>query len=101
MKTTGQTQSEGKAGIAASVEKHLRAYFAAHEEELPAAGLYGRVIQEVEAPLLRLVMQACNGNQLRAADVLGLNRNTLRKKLRDHGLIEVRTVPVRRGRRGR
>ena len=101
MKTAGHTHSEGKGGIAASVEKHLRAYFAAHEEELPAAGLYGRVIQEVEAPLLSLVMKACNGNQLRAADVLGLNRNTLRKKLRDHGLIEVRAVPTRRGRKGR
>jgi two-component system nitrogen regulation response regulator GlnG len=53
---------------------------------LPAGGLYDRVIAEVEAPLIRLVLAATGGNQVRAAEVLGLNRNTLRKKLQDHGL---------------
>jgi len=94
-KATPLVQSEGKAGISASVEKHLRAYFAALENELPAAGLYDRVIQEVEMPLLRIVMAACDGNQLRAASVLGLNRNTLRKKLRELGLAQ----PARTGKR--
>lgn len=77
-------------GLAASVEQHLETYFAAHEEGLPAAGLYDRVVQEVERPLLTIALSACGGNQLKAAALLGLNRNTLRKKLRDLGLTESR-----------
>jgi two-component system, NtrC family, nitrogen regulation response regulator GlnG len=73
-------------GLSASVERHLRDYFAAHENNLPSAGLYGRVLQEVERPLLSLALIECRGNQLRTAELLGLNRNTLRKKLRDLGL---------------
>ncbi len=78
---------KGKAGLAASMETHLQAYFDALEGELPDAGLYDRFLQEVEEPLFRLVMALCDGNQLRAAAVLGLNRNTLRKKIRAHGLL--------------
>jgi two-component system nitrogen regulation response regulator GlnG len=73
-------------GLSATVERHLRLYFDAHENELPTPGLYGRVLQEIERPLLEIVMKACGGNQLRAAELLGLNRNTLRKKLRQLGL---------------
>ena len=76
-------QSEG---LSVSVERHLRAYFAAHEAALPSSGLYDRVLIEVERPLLRIVLHECAGNQLRAAAVLGLNRNTLRKKIRALGL---------------
>ena len=70
-------------GLSASVERHLRDYFAAHEHGLPSAGLYERVLQEVERPLLSIVLSECHGNQLRAAELLGLNRNTLRKKIRE------------------
>lgn len=73
-------------GLAATVERHLRDYFAAHECGLPASGLYDRVLQEIERPLLAITMVECRGNQLRAAELLGLNRNTLRKKLRELGL---------------
>lgn len=73
-------------GLSASVERHLRDYFAAHENELPATGLYDRVLQEIERPLLSITLSQCHGNQLRAAELLGLNRNTLRKKIRDLGL---------------
>lgn len=73
-------------GLSATVERHIRAYFAAHEHDLPASGLYGRVLQEIERPLLAIVLDECNGNQLRAAELLGLNRNTLRKKIRELGL---------------
>lgn len=76
--------------LSASVERHLRAYFDAHEDELPAAGLYDRVVQEVERPLLAIALAECGGNQLKAAALLGLNRNTLRKKLRELGLTENR-----------
>jgi two-component system nitrogen regulation response regulator GlnG len=77
---------EQNSGLAATVEQHLRDYFAAHESELPAAGLYERVIQEIERPLLAITLDECRGNQLRAAALLGLNRNTLRKKIRELGL---------------
>ncbi len=85
--------SEGKAAepaaapaaesLGGAVEQHLRAYFAAHEEGLPASGLYDRVLREVERPLIELSLAATRGNQIRAAKLLGLNRNTLRKKIRD------------------
>lgn len=74
------------AGLASSVEAHLQDYFAAHGEALPATGLYERVLHEVEKPLLAITLEQCNGNQLRAAALLGLNRNTLRKKITDLGL---------------
>lgn len=83
-------------GLAATVERHLRDYFAAHEQDLPVAGLYGLVLQEVERPLLSITLEECRGNQLKAAALLGLNRNTLRKKLRELGLEPQR---VRRNRR--
>ena len=85
---TGKGGRLNGAGLAASVEAHLQAYFAAHEEGLPAAGLYARIVQEVEWPLLSIAFEACGGNQIKAAELLGINRNTLRKKLRELGLIK-------------
>lgn len=81
-----------KPGLAASIDRHLRAYFDAHDGDMPTHGLYDRVLLEVERPLLSLVMEKCAGNQLRAAALLGLNRNTLRKKLRLLGLLPKRNV---------
>ena len=69
--------------LGGAVERQLRGYFAAHQDGLPAAGLYDRVLREVERPLLSLSLAATRGNQIRAAQLLGLNRNTLRKKIRD------------------
>jgi len=73
-----------------AVERHLRTYFDAHEGELPASGLYDRVLREVERPLIRLSLAATRGNQVRAAQLLGLNRNTLRKKIRDLDIAVIR-----------
>src|SRR6185437_13776624 len=70
-------------GLSAAVERHLRNYYAAHRDGLPAVGLYGRVLREVERPLITLTLAATRGNQIRAAQLLGLNRNTLRKKIRE------------------
>ena len=70
-------------GLGAAVERHLKDYFAAHKDALPAAGLYDRVLREVERPLILLSLGATRGNQIRAAQLLGLNRNTLRKKIRE------------------
>jgi two-component system nitrogen regulation response regulator GlnG len=69
--------------LSQSVERHLNGYFQAHPHGLPASGLYDRILREIERPLLALALQATRGNQIRAAELLGLNRNTLRKKLRD------------------
>ncbi|EKF18370.1 nitrogen regulation protein NR(I) [Nitratireductor pacificus] len=69
-----------------SVERHLQHYFARFGEQLPPAGLYQRVLAEVEQPLLIAALTATGGNQLKAADLLGLNRNTLRKKIREYGV---------------
>jgi two-component system nitrogen regulation response regulator GlnG len=69
-----------------AVDLHLRDYFVGFGESLPPPGLYDRVIAEVEGPLLAAAMTAVRGNQLRAAELLGINRNTLRKKLGEHGL---------------
>ncbi len=83
------TEPEGE-GLARSMEHHLRVYFSAHGNDLPAVGLYERILKEVERPLLTLTLQATRGNQIRAAEVLGLNRNTLRKKIRKLNIPVVR-----------
>ena len=76
-------RAAGAADLAALVEGHLAGYFVAFGDDLPPAGLYDRVLREVERPLLVATLRAVRGNQLRAADLLGINRNTLRKKLSD------------------
>ena len=85
-------------GLSASVEKHLRDYFAAHEGNLPASGLYDCVLREVERPLLAICMEACGGNQIQTAALLGMNRNTLHKKLLALGMIKatLKKTPTRK-----
>ena len=83
--------------LADAVDRHLQSLFAAHGDRLPPDGMYDRVISEVERPLLSLALGATRGNQLRAARLLGLNRNTLRKKIKDLDVPVVRTPQVRRG----
>jgi len=87
----GSTNENPSNGLGGTVEKQLADYFAAHQDRLPATGLYDRVLREIEKPLITLTLQATRGNQLKAAAVLGLNRNTLRKKIRELG------IPVIRG----
>ncbi|MEM6620682.1 MAG: nitrogen regulation protein NR(I) [Pseudomonadota bacterium] len=87
--------SDGGAGrsLGAAVEMHLERYFVRHGEVLPPPGLYDRVVREVELPLIALTLSATRGNQLRAAELLGINRNTLRKKIRELD------IPVTRGKK--
>jgi len=70
-------------GLSSAVERHLTSYFASFGDGLPPPGLYHRVLREIEHPLLSVTLAATRGNQIRAADLLGVNRNTLRKKIRD------------------
>ena len=72
--------------IGQAVELHLQRYFAGFGTELPPPGLYQRVLAEVEYPLVLASMTATRGNQIKAAELLGLNRNTLRKKIRELGV---------------
>jgi two-component system nitrogen regulation response regulator GlnG len=76
-------ESAGGEGLAAAVERHIIDYFAAHRGTPPAAGLYDRVLREIERPLIVATLGATRGNQIKAAHLLGLNRNTLRKKIRE------------------
>jgi two-component system nitrogen regulation response regulator GlnG len=69
--------------LAQAVEAHLAGYFSEFGTNLPPDGLYDRILEDVERPLLVETMAAVRGNQLRAARLLGINRNTLRKKLND------------------
>ncbi|MGL5138633.1 MAG: helix-turn-helix domain-containing protein, partial [Beijerinckiaceae bacterium] len=71
------------AGLSEFVEAYLARYFNAFGGELPPVGLYDRILEEIEAPLISAALAATRGNQIRAADLLGLNRNTLRKKIKD------------------
>jgi len=76
-------EASNSEGLGGAAERHLRDYFAAHKGGLPPSGLYDRVMREVEKPLIVLTLGATRGNQLKAAQLLGLNRNTLRKKIRE------------------
>ena len=80
----------GGASLPEFMENYLARYFASFGTGLPPAGLYERILADVEPALLRAVLAATSGNQLRAADLLGINRNTLRVKLRDRQVKVVR-----------
>lgn len=69
--------------LSASIGRHLRRYFDLHTDSLPPPGLYARILREMEAPLIELALEATSGNQARCAELLGINRNTLRKKITD------------------
>jgi two-component system nitrogen regulation response regulator GlnG len=83
--------AEATGDLSEAVERHLAVYFTGFGNELPPAGLYGRILKKIELPLITAALAATRGNQIRAADLLGLNRNTLRKKIRDLGIRVVRT----------
>jgi two-component system nitrogen regulation response regulator GlnG len=68
--------------LSEQVERYLSSYFSGFGKELPPPGLYDRVIRQVELPLLTAALAATRGNQIRAAELLGLNRNTLRSRIR-------------------
>jgi two-component system nitrogen regulation response regulator GlnG len=84
------TQQAGN-NLTESLHFHLSNYFKGHGNSLPPNGLYERVMREVETPLIELCLEATRGNQIKAADLLGVNRNTLRKKIRDLNIEVVRS----------
>ncbi|MFZ5834400.1 MAG: nitrogen regulation protein NR(I) [Pseudomonadota bacterium] len=78
--------------LGAAVERNLARYFAGHGEQLPPPGLHDRILREIERPLISICLAATRGNQIKAAELLGLNRNTLRKKIRDLDIEVLRNI---------
>jgi two-component system nitrogen regulation response regulator GlnG len=76
-------ESRGEESLTSMVERHLNRYFSGFQDGIPPPGLYHRILREVEFPLVSAALAATRGNQIRAADLLGVNRNTLRKKIKD------------------
>ena len=72
--------------IGQAVELNMQRYFLSYGDDLPPVGLYQRVLEEMEYPLILSCLTATHGNQIKAAELLGLNRNTLRKKIRELGV---------------
>ena len=72
--------------LAESVDQHVRRYFSTLDGAAPPAGLHGRVLREVEYPLIVATLEVTRGNQVKAAKILGINRNTLRKRIRELGI---------------
>jgi two-component system nitrogen regulation response regulator GlnG len=77
--------------LSEAVDRHLGTYFAEFKGDLPPPGLYHRILRDIEEPLIAAALSATRGNQIKAAELLGLNRNTLRKKIRDLDLRVIRT----------
>jgi len=89
--SSANSKDKNDKSLSQTVEEQLAALFSTAEGRLPAIGLYDRVIKQVEKPLITLTLQATRGNQVKAAEALGVNRNTLRKKIKE---LE---IPVIRG----
>jgi two-component system nitrogen regulation response regulator GlnG len=77
------SEAPAEDNLGSSVERHLSRYFGGFGDNLPPPGLYHRILREVETPLVSAALAATRGNQIKAAELLGVNRNTLRKKIRD------------------
>jgi two-component system, NtrC family, nitrogen regulation response regulator GlnG len=80
-----EPRADGGGGekLSASVARHLKRYFDLHGGALPPPGVYQRILREMELPLIEIALDATAGNQAKCADLLGINRNTLRKKITD------------------
>ncbi|MET0744788.1 MAG: sigma 54-interacting transcriptional regulator, partial [Microvirga sp.] len=91
---SGGTRKAGSESesLSSAVERHLSDYFSGYRDTLPPPGLYHRILREIEGPLIGAALAATRGNQIRAAELLGVNRNTLRKKVRDLDLQVFRTA---------
>ena len=85
-----ENMSADSESLSETVERYLIEHFATYGDALPPNGLYEKIISEIEKPLLSISLSSVRGNQVRAAEMLGLNRNTLRKKIRELGIEVIR-----------
>lgn len=81
--TAPQAPHPDTSRLSETISAHLTRYFEMHGNELPPPGLHARLLREIEAPLIEITLNATGGNQIRCAEILGINRNTLRKKISD------------------
>ncbi len=92
MPKAGAVEAGSPDDITAFMENYFARHFSSFGTQLPPPGLYDRVIQDVEGPLIGAVLAATRGNQIKAADLLGVNRNTLRKKIRELDIRVIRSI---------
>jgi two-component system nitrogen regulation response regulator GlnG len=90
-KSVPEATASGGERLSSAIEIHLKRYFDLHGDELPLPGLYNRILREVELPLIALTLSATRGNQIKTAELLGINRNTLRKKIHELDIKVTRT----------
>ncbi|MBC8049346.1 MAG: nitrogen regulation protein NR(I) [Chitinophagales bacterium] len=90
--SAAEARGGGQSTLSEWMEGYLSDYFANFGEDLPPAGLYDRILQEIETPMIAAALAATRGNQIRAAELLGLNRNTLRKKVRERKIRIIRSA---------
>ncbi len=92
--SNGRRRSVGGGGseekLSESVNRHLTRYFHLHDGDLPPVGVYQRILREVEKPLIEIALDATAGNQAKCAELLGINRNTLRKKITELDILVTR-----------
>ncbi len=89
--TSAKVVNYNEEGLRETVSRHLDRYFAAHDSGFPPNGIYQRILHEIEIPLLEKTLGLADGNQVKTAELLGLNRNTLRKKLNEHGIVVMKS----------
>lgn len=82
----GAAHAAAGEGFDAAMEGAIADLFRSFGAGFPPVGLYHRVLHDLEAPLIAATLSLTRGNQIKAAEILGLNRNTLRKRIRDLNL---------------
>lgn len=81
-----QKKNDTSSPIGQLISEHLAKFFSVHNGSIPPGDLYQHIMDEVEKPLFNETLKAVDGNQSKAAEVLGINRNTLRKRLNALGI---------------
>ena len=94
------SQPEGESNLTDMFSQHIERYFAATGDASPVPGLHGRILAEIEKPLIMETLYHTAGNQIKAAHILGLNRNTLRKKIKELNIPGKREPYRNRGQKG-
>jgi two-component system nitrogen regulation response regulator GlnG len=84
---THAADEKRKPTLESAAREHINAYFEAHLPDLPPLDLVSRILPLVERPLIERTLEATKGNRIKAADLLGMNRNTLRKKMQELGIV--------------
>ena len=80
-------EAEASASIAEQLRRHLHQYFSSHDGAVPPANLHADMLALFEKPLLEETLRYTRGNRIKAARMLGINRNTLYKKLCEHRIV--------------